>query len=836
MIEIGYVLSGCDQKVIPFVVREGYKVVVNGYYFIKHPLSGDAFTPVLLRVFKVTPYNPEMGLGGFGPIAGKKGEKAQYGKGLEYDVAFAEALGYIRSDGKWVRLECAPGTWDPVYQPESYELQEFYMEITKSGRRDCFPIRIGKLKGSDVPIYLDLNSIAKGHMFVAGMSVAYWEPIVYMLRGEVRVEEIGRFVDRFFNNDSEGEIELNEEVYVPAFNPETLGLEWRPVRSIVRHRYSGPMIRIQLEDGRIVTVTPSHSVFTMKDSRIEAVEADNLKPGDHILVPLFIPKPASYIESLDLAYTYSEDSCIQFKIALNEDIARLIAYYVIFGYTTLDEVILRVPRSICDNVISIVCNVRSIIPILDFSIDYSCEYVEVRLKSRVLSSFLNDIKPSDDSPHIPTLFFNVKPPILRSLLETLTQLLSLGLIRSEKLVSDISYLKLIANGYDREPLQSDLALVRISKIDLVDYEYEFVYDLSIPNYENFVAGLGGVFCHNTRSGKSSFVVSLIAKASKMAPQPRFIILDRRCEYAALTKFGGKIYPYRLFLPKSAILKGKLIASRLNLDPSSSAGRLITEAVESLKARGEDVNRVSLLREVNRIAPMISSRSNNYSLNLIRWVLERRGDFLDEGYEYIDIVDVCRSTPIVIVDLSVDTDIDAQHVTVRHIVSRIVDYALSRKDEGDFAVIFVIEEAQYFTPEKGLKIEVGNPEKIGVDKELIEAVSQAGGYNVGFIFITQRPAYISKSIISQCNTIACFRLMSGNDQEAILKYTEYSNERLSDYLPGLADHEALFWGLGSLIPFPVVVEVEVEEYPRKAKITARDAWINMNRPAIEVLDK
>ncbi|MEM4461627.1 MAG: hypothetical protein QW695_01980 [Candidatus Bathyarchaeia archaeon] len=515
MIEIGYVLSGCDQKVIPFGVREGYKVVVNGYYFIKHPLSGDTFTPVLLRVFKVTPYNPEMGLGGFGPIAGKKGEKAQYGKGLEYDVAFAEALGYIRSDGKWVRLECAPGTWDPVYQPEPYELQEFYMEITKSGRRDCFPIRIGKLKGSDVPIYLDLNSIAKGHMFVAGMSVAYWEPIVYMLRGEVRVEEIGCFVDRFFNNDSEGEIELNEEVYVPAFNPETLRLEWRPVRSVVRHRYSGPMIRIQLEDGRVVTVTPSHSVFTMRDSRIEAIEAYNLKPGDPILVPLFIPRPASYIESLDLAYTYSEDRCIQLKIALNEDIARMIAYYIVFGYSTLDEVIFRIPRHVYDDVISIVSNIRSIIPIYDFSIDYLREYIEVKLKNRALSSFFNSIKPSDDSPHIPTLLFNVKPPILRSLLETLTQLLSLGLIRSEKLVSEISYLKLITNGYDREPFQSDLALVRISKIDLVDYDYEFVYDLSIPSYENFVAGLAGVFCHNTRSGKSSFVVSLIAKDSNM---------------------------------------------------------------------------------------------------------------------------------------------------------------------------------------------------------------------------------------------------------------------------------------------------------------------------------
>ncbi|MEM2740486.1 MAG: DUF87 domain-containing protein, partial [Candidatus Bathyarchaeia archaeon] len=714
-----------------------------------------------------------------------------------------------------------------------------------------FQILIGRLKGTDVPIYIDLNSIAKGHMFVAGMSVAYYEPIVYMYRGEIWVEEIGRFVDRFFMDESEGEVELNDYICVPSFDPEKLELKWHPVKSVLRHRYDGSMIRIELEDGRSVTVTPSHSVFTINNSRVEAVEAGSLKPGDSILVPLFIPKPVSYVEGLNIAgmlrpkdiddadgYVSIEDSCIPVKLVIDENIARLIAYYILFGCSYSDGVSLKLPRSMYgEEVLSVVSGIRSTVPILDVFIEDRLEYVEVILKSGALKLFFEALKSVDPGIRIPRFMFNLRPGILEALLEPLLKSLSLGLVDDERLLSDILYLKLIASGYrDGSFSVGDLALARITRIDVVGYEYEFVYDLSVPGCENFIAGVGGISCHNTRSGKSSFVVSLIAKASRMEPQPRFIVLDRRCEYTALTRFGGKVYPYKLFLPKSSMLKGKLIASRLNLDPASSAGRLVAEAVESLKARGEDVNRASLLREVNRIAPMLSSRSNSHSLNLIRWALERRGDFLDEEYKYIDIVDVCRGSPIVIVDLSVDADIDAQHIAVRHIVSRVLDYALSRRDEGDFAVIFVIEEAQYFTPEKGLKIEVGNPEKIGVDKELVEAVSQAGGYNIGFIFITQRPAYISKSIISQCNTIACFRLMSGNDQEAILKYTEYGNERLPDYLPGLADHEALFWGLGSLIPFPVAVEVEVEEYPRKARITAKDAWINMGKPAIEILGR
>lgn len=47
-------------------------------------------------------------------------------------------------------------------------------------------------------------------------------------------------------------------------------------------------------------------------------------------------------------------------------------------------------------------------------------------------------------------------------------------------------------------LESDLALLPIRKIELINEGYEFVYDLSIPEYENFIAGFGGLACHNSR--------------------------------------------------------------------------------------------------------------------------------------------------------------------------------------------------------------------------------------------------------------------------------------------------------------------------------------------------
>ncbi len=47
-------------------------------------------------------------------------------------------------------------------------------------------------------------------------------------------------------------------------------------------------------------------------------------------------------------------------------------------------------------------------------------------------------------------------------------------------------------------MESDICLVKIRSIETTNDGHEFVYDISVPEYENFVGGLGGVSCHNSR--------------------------------------------------------------------------------------------------------------------------------------------------------------------------------------------------------------------------------------------------------------------------------------------------------------------------------------------------
>lgn len=70
--------------------------------------------------------------------------------------------------------------------------------------------------------------------------------------------------------------------------------------------------------------------------------------------------------------------------------------------------------------------------------------------------------------------------------------------KGRKLIEEIEFLSKLRN--------SDLAFLKIRKIEKVKPTSRFVYDLSVDKYENFVAGFGGVICHNTGAGLTATVV------------------------------------------------------------------------------------------------------------------------------------------------------------------------------------------------------------------------------------------------------------------------------------------------------------------------------------------
>ncbi len=58
----------------------------------------------------------------------------------------------------------------------------------------------------------------------------------------------------------------------------------RPFRGVMRREYSGEMLRITLESGRRITITPDHPVFTLDQGKFIKTSAQTLRNGDYLPV------------------------------------------------------------------------------------------------------------------------------------------------------------------------------------------------------------------------------------------------------------------------------------------------------------------------------------------------------------------------------------------------------------------------------------------------------------------------------------------------------------------------------------------------------------------------
>ena len=104
---------------------------------------------------------------------------------------------------------------------------------------------------------------------------------------------------------------------------------------------------------------------------------------------------------------------------------------------------------------------------------------------------------------------------------------------------------------------------------------------------------------------------------------------------------------------------------------------------------------------------------------------------------------------------------------------------------------MIEEAHNFAPEGGGR---NNPAARVIQK----IASEGRKFNLGLIVITQRPAQVSKGVLSQCSTQAIFRLINQNDLNQIKEVVEGSVKPRLTCCPSSrpARRYSAGWGSGS----------------------------------------
>lgn len=111
----------------------------------------------------------------------------------------------------------------------------------------------------------------------------------------------------------------------------------------------------------------------------------------------------------------------------------------------------------------------------------------------------------------------------------------------------------------------------------------------------------------------------------------------------------------------------------------------------------------------------------------------------------------------------------------------------------------------------------------VSIKIFERIAKEGRkYGVGLVIISQRPAEVNHTVLSQCNNLVAMRLTNAEDQSVVRKLLPDSLGSFGDVLPILDTGEALVVGDASLLPSRVRVS-EPKSKPNSGTVDFWDRW-------------
>ena len=144
------------------------------------------------------------------------------------------------------------------------------------------------------------------------------------------------------------------------------------------------------------------------------------------------------------------------------------------------------------------------------------------------------------------------------------------------------------------------------------------------------------------------------------------------------------------------------------------------------------------------------------------------------------------------------------------------FAWARANRQARRILLVLEEAHTIIPEMNV---------FGFDKGGTQAVVARMGqialqgrkYGVGLLLISQRTALVSKTLLSQCNTVFSFALVDKTSLDYLSNV--FSSEHVS-VVSSLPSRQAVAHGVGVLSDRPIVVEIPFDQLKMEASEALR----------------
>lgn len=148
------------------------------------------------------------------------------------------------------------------------------------------------------------------------------------------------------------------------------------------------------------------------------------------------------------------------------------------------------------------------------------------------------------------------------------------------------------------------------------------------------------------------------------------------------------------------------------------------------------------------------------------------------------------------------------------------FDLARKHRRSRRILIVLEEAHTIVPEMNLFGRFDRTETESVLGRISQIALQGRKYGVGLLLVTQRTALVSKTLLSQCNTVVSF----GMHDETGLKYLAnvFNTDHVSA-IPNLKRFQAIAFGKGIKSERPIIFQISEDPKKRDASDLLDKVW-------------
>ncbi len=138
--------------------------------------------------------------------------------------------------------------------------------------------------------------------------------------------------------------------------------------------------------------------------------------------------------------------------------------------------------------------------------------------------------------------------------------------------------------------------------------------------------------------------------------------------------------------------------------------------------------------------------------------------------------------------------------------------------GRVPITFVCEEAHRYVP-------IDRNHGFDPTKRSISRIAKEGRkYGVSLCIVSQRPAELDPTILSQCNTIFAMRLSNERDQEIVRAGISDAAASMLEFMPTMGTGEAVAFGEGVALPTRIVFDIlAADRLPHSATASFIENW-------------